>query len=38
MLTRFYVLQLQIKDDAVVKFKGELAVLELELQVSSTAF
>ncbi|CAD6251938.1 unnamed protein product [Miscanthus lutarioriparius] len=29
---RFLKRQLQIKDDAVVKFKGELAVLELELQ------
>jgi hypothetical protein len=35
MLTRFYVLQLQLKDDAVIKFKSELAALELELQVSS---
>ncbi|KAJ1277816.1 hypothetical protein BS78_04G032000 [Paspalum vaginatum] len=30
---RFLKRQLQIKDDAVVKFKSELAVLELELQV-----
>ncbi|KAL5664437.1 hypothetical protein ACJX0J_024545, partial [Zea mays] len=29
---RFLKRQLQIKDDAVVKFKGELAVLELEMQ------